>query len=413
MAERSSLTISIEELRVGMFVTKLDIPWLSSPFLTHSRLIKKRDDIDALIKCGVKELVIDPSKGIEPERKEAPPPPIVATVTPASPSPKLTSPAKTDFEQELQVAFVLRSKIKRSIENIQQSLQLEKPIETTELLPLIDSTLDSLARNDQALMSLAHLSRKAQRIADHAFGTFCLSLNLALQLKITATDREQLGLAALLHEAGWVQLPLNLMGKRTPYTAAEEKLVQQHTLNGEKILKGSNLPELTGRIIAEHHERLDGRGYPRRLRGEQVHWLTQLFSVVDTYEERVHQLTDQPGMLPINAMRSLYRDAEQGGFNVQIVASFISMLGVYPATTAVLLNTGEKGVVIFSHADAPLAPVIEIHYRNDGKLLNEPLRIDLNNVTTELKRTIEKAIDPTHPGVDPHRRLILSEDHLN
>ncbi len=315
------------------------------------------------------------------------------------------------FDRELQVAIKLRSEIKKAVENLTRALEVGAPVDTAELIPLVDRTLDSLERNDQALMSLIHLSRKAHKLADHVFGTFCLVLNLALLRQVPEMEREQLGLAALLHEAGWTQLPLNLIGRHTRYTSTERALVQKHTLIGNQILSHSELPELTRRIVAEHHELLDGSGYPAGLRSEQIHPLSQFLIVVDTYEERVHQLTDEPGMTPTNALRSLYLDAERGLLAPHLVASLISLLGIYPPTAAVLLNTGERGVVRQRHSDAPLQPLVAIHYDPAGHVLEPPLLVDLRQ-TIGGRRAITGAFDPNTSGGQQWRRLVLSEEKL-
>lgn len=404
--------IPISDLRVGMFVTRLDMSWLASPFLSHSRAINETSDIQALRDAGVKTLTIDLSRGVDvaPLSVSAPAPP------PAQPRPVRPAPdpppdaGAVSLERELRVAVHLRSKIKKAVESLSRALETGSPVNVGELVPLVDSTLDSLERNAQALMSLVHLSRKTQRLADHVFGTFCLVLNLALLRKIPAAEREQLGLAALLHEAGWTQLPLNLIGKRSRYTAAERGLVQKHTLIGNRILANSDLPALTRRVVAEHHELLDGSGYPAGLRGDQIHPLSQLLTVVDVYEERVHQLTDEPGVTPTNALRSLYRDAERGIFPADAVAALISLLGIYPPTTAVLLNSGERAVIKEHHPDTPLQPRVVIYYAADGTPLDPPREVDLRQATES--RAIESALDLTTPGSEQWRRLVISEEDL-
>ena len=417
--------IPISDLRVGMFVTKLDMSWLDSPFLSHSRAIKDTSDIRALRDAGVKTLTIDLSRGVDvaPPSEDTSAMAVPATAPPITPRPSrrptlgqlpsLRPPVEpASLDRELRVAAHLRSKIKKAVENLSRALESGSPVDMGELAPLVDSTLDSLERNDQALMSLVHLSRKTQRLSDHVFGTFCLVLNLALLRKIPTAEREQLGLAALLHEAGWTQLPLNLIGKRSRYTEAERGLVRKHTLIGNQILVHSDLPELTRRIVAEHHELLDGSGYPAGLRGEQIHPLSQLLTVVDVYEERVHQLTDEPGVTPTNALRSLYRDAERGIFPADAVAALISLLGIYPPTTAVMLDTGERAVIKEHRADTPLQPRVVIYYSADGSVLEPPIEIDLRQVTTP-PRMIESAIDLTAPGNEQWRRLWMSEEDLS
>ena len=433
MSSTHHKVIPISDLRVGMFVTKLDISWLDSPFLTHSRAIKESSDIRALRDAGVKNLTIDLDRGADvaatPEETPVTTAPATSPISgiatpssetspssahtpPTAPSTSQTPEDGVSIDRELRVAAHLRHQIKKAVENLNRALENGSPVDVGELVPLVDSTLDSLERNDQALMSLVHLSRKTQRLADHVFGTFCLVLNLALLRKISPDEREQLGLAALLHEAGWTQLPLNLIGKRSRYTAAERRLIGKHTLIANQILAHSNLPELTRRMVAEHHELLDGSGYPAGLRGDQIHPLSQLLTVVDVYEERVHQLTDEPGVTPTNALRSLYRDAERGIFPADAVAALISLLGIYPPTTAVMLNTGERAVIKEHYTEAPLQPRVVIYYAADSRSLEPPLEIDLRH-TTIPPRMIDSAIDLTAPGNEQWRRLWLSEEDLS
>lgn len=242
------LSIPISQLRAGMFIVKLDILWIDSPFLRHSRLIKGEQDIEKLKGANVKNLVIDLSKGCGPElsrhtttgqltdpeaeTEQANPP-----LQQASPIPSPKTSQAPSLKEELNEAKLLRSKIRAVMGNIMDSLERELAIKTAELSPIIDDTLASLERNNQALMNLAHLSRKTQKLADHAFSTFCLSLNLATYLKLTKDEQHVLGLAALMHEAGWTQLPQQLLGKRTAYSPTELKLIHTHIANGRKLLK--------------------------------------------------------------------------------------------------------------------------------------------------------------------------------
>lgn len=409
MSSETLKSITINQLRVGVFVSKLDIVWLDSPFLSNKRLIKTVSEIESLRSAGVKQLTIDLSKGLDgisvkpPQEKTEPKPAVVI-------GPSLS---KTHLDKEIGAALAIRNKIQHTLEALQQALKSDSQIPITELTPLVDETLDSLKRNNQALLSLVHISRKSQKLADHSFGTFCLSLNLALAGNATADELKQLGLAALLHESGWASLPLNLMGKRTPYSKSEAALVRNHTLISDQSLSSFDLPDLTRRLISEHHERLDGSGYPRGLKGEQIHPLAQLLSIVDAYEERVHQLADKPGMLPTNALKSLYKDAEMGKFESQLVAALIATLGIYPPTTAILLNTGEKGVVKEVHANAPLLPVIAIYYDKSGLAFAKPVILDLLKQGSQSeKRTIQGGLDVHAQGVDPAHLLAVNEGHF-
>lgn len=425
MAHPSLLTIAIDQLTVGMFVTKLDISWIDSPFMSHSRLIKSQEEIAALFEAGVKTLVIDTQKGAQPqtqmsatqvdEELELNPTEQDSVNEQVDESiaiaPETPVPPKPSIRQEMNAARVLRSQIKKAVNQLQDAFENKKKIQVEELGPLIDDTISSLERNDQALMSLVHLSRKSQKLADHCFGTFCLVLNLTKDQDIAEHEREQLGLAALMHEAGWSHLPLNLMGKRTSYSPKEKALVHKHVALAAPILAVSKLPELTLRIIREHHELLDGSGYPAGLTQAQQHRLTGYLTVVDAYEERVHQLLDSPGMLPYKALRSLYQDAQNGLYCAEIVANLISMLGIFPVCSAVTLSTGEKAIVQEFHKDQPLSPTVKIIYDAKGALLEEPIVSDLRS-SADNPVHIEAAIDAHNSQVDPYDRLQVNEYDL-
>lgn len=438
MAAKNVKEIPLAALRTGMTVVKLDISWLDSPFLTHTRKIKGEQDIAALKEAGVKKVVIDLDKSPEfgPEHFEQvskSPSDALATKTqtktkadapvresePQAPKPseEVKSPPKpaqkSVLKDELKNALEVSKKVKSAVHDIQKSLENDTPIKTSELTPLIDTTLESLERNNQALLSLVHLSRKSQKLADHTFGCFCLVLNLALVRNVSPEDRECLGVAALLHEAGWTQIPLQLMGKRTSYSNTEQKLVENHVALGQKVLAKSELSETTLRIIAEHHEFMDGSGYPKGLKKDQIHPLSRLLTVVDAYEERVHQLTDKPGMIPTNAMRSIYVDAEKGKYDVEVTAAFISMLGIYPVMTAVKLSSGERGIIRELHENAALQPSVEVHYGADGKVFTPPKFLDLREVLKDGSAiTIDSAFDPNDPALDPMRRLQPEESEI-
>jgi HD-GYP domain-containing protein (c-di-GMP phosphodiesterase class II) len=221
-------SVSLDQVVIGMFVVELDIPWIDSPFLSHARKIKSAKEIESLRRAGVKNLVIDTRKGPSLSVAEVSPPELERATPPALES---EPPVPTSLEQEMGAARKLRGEVNRVVADLFDQFERELPVDANALHPLIDDTLKSLARNNQALLSLAHLSRKSQKLNDHAFSVFCLALNLGVVLGVDAASLKHLGSAALLHEAGWVQLPLNLMGKRTRYTPAEKQLVAQHVLS--------------------------------------------------------------------------------------------------------------------------------------------------------------------------------------
>lgn len=400
--------IAIEQLRPGMFVKEMDISWIDSPFVKHSRLFKTPQEIKKLVDAGVKKLVIDTSKGLDVESSVTDAPPPTSQIANPPPSEANNSGEPVSVEQELKAALNIRNKVKSVITSIHSQIEQNRPIPVEDITPLVDETMKSLERNNQALMSLVHLSRTAQKIADHCFSTFCLVLNIAVERGLKPAEQEVLGIAALLHDAGWSKLPTNLVGKRTSYTETEKKLLSAHPVIAVKLVPLTDITKCSARLLLEHHERCDGSGYPNGLSGEEIHPLSKIIAVADHYDEIVHQLQDKPGMLPNKALRVLYMEAEKGVFDMDVVASLISLLGIYPVTTAIQLNTGERGLVIDVKRDAHLKPVIKIIYDKSKRALPRPIEVDLNSQPSEgEQRSIESIIDPKNSSDDPERRLVM------
>ncbi len=410
-ANRKTQQIPLAQLVPGMFVVELDIPWMQSPFFKHSRMIASGHDINKLRSAGVKLVTIDLERGSAPQEVACEPVNVLTGTQPLNDSelqvPPQTHDLSPGFKKELAVALRLRSEVKDTVRSINEKLERNLPVDGEAMAPLVDKTLESLQRNEQALQTLAHLTGKAQKLVDHAFGSFCLCLNLAVVTGLAKEEMHALGVAALLHDSGWMQLPLHLMGKRSDYTAAERSLAQSHVELGLRMLDSANIDALTRRIIAEHHEMNDGSGYPKQLKGYQIHPASHILTVVNTYDEWVHHLNDKPGMLPTKALRVLYMHAEKGRFALPCVASLISMLGVYPVTTAVRLNTGEKAVVEEINPNSHLTPVIRIEYDSNSRPLRSALRVDLSMESAN-ERSITGVLDPSSPDDDPARRLVAT-----
>lgn len=421
MNELHKQSIEIADLSVGMFVVDLDIPWIKSPFITHSRRIKSFKDIDALKRSGVKQLVIDANRGLafnKPQTQSEDARQASSKDSQQNPhqhhlqqAAHKTQPIeRAELNSEMAAAKKVRHDVNRVVNELFTRLESQAEINVEAVTPLINETLSSLERNNQALMSLIHISRKSHKLADHTFSTYCLALNIGVLKKCSRAELEILGLASLLHEAGWVQLPINLMGKRTRYTANERKLISQHIVIGEKILQASALPELVLRLITEHHERLNGSGYPNQLKGHDIHPLSQILALADSYDERIHQLQDKPGVLPRNAVQALFKEAKAGVFDPALMRLFVAAVGVYPVSSAVALSNGEKGVVVEINAQTH-SITVRIFYNKDKKI--EPYDLTMSDGAHQAKEEtghgnkIIQLLDPNDSRDDPYGLLVL------
>jgi HD-GYP domain-containing protein (c-di-GMP phosphodiesterase class II) len=313
-----------------------------------------------------------------------------------------TVPKPASIDVELGVAKELMSKMTGIVTEMNESFKNGETVGASQVSPFIEETLASLQRNNQALTTLINMQRKDQSLAEHAFATFSLILSLSLKLNLKNEEKEMLGLAAFFHDVGWLKLPLNLLGKKSAYTSSEVKLIHQHISIGHKtLLKQCDLPDLVLRIISEHHEFIDGSGYPQKLSAEKLHPLSKFFSVVVRYDELIHGLLDRPALTPNGALAALFKESQQGKLDPLAVSHLISLLSVYPAGSCVLLSNKEKARVIEAHPDHPKQPKVKVYYDISGIAHSKARVLDLARQSGHEPLEIVSILDISDPKVDP------------
>ncbi len=409
--------ISINELKIGMFIVKMDISWIKSPFLLHRRAIKTDNDIVLLKKSGVKRLTVDFDRSqIKTDETKNTETPKTNSVTerPASSTHQDAIAETSDklqvvaLAEELDNAVLLKQRANEAFNELNILIKNNQPISVTEFAPLIDETISSLLRNSQALLTLVHLKRYEEKLFSHSFSVMSLALTFAIKAGVKKEDLKILGLAALLHDIGWAQLPLNLFGKAKKYSDNEMKVVQQHQKIAAIIInKSDTIPHAIKQLMMQHHERIDGSGYPEQLKGSHIDPLAKILILTDYYDELVHGLLDRPGLIPAETLRLLYQESVQNKQDKEHVELLIKLLGIYPLTSAIELTSGEKGLVVEVNREKPLVPIVKIIYAAGGDALVTPLLIDLQNDPD--KRHIKGVVDFSSKQADPKKLLIVEE----
>lgn len=403
--------IDIDELQPGMFITELDISWIKSPFFRHKRLISKIDDIKLLKKAGVKKILIDLDKSEQARTDAMDSPPEVREKGAEEIAHKAEAGDKpTTLEAELKAA----TNVKRDVVNAVNSLNLHvengEPLKLDVLAPIVDKTIASLERNDQALLTLLHQGCKDSNLASHTFGVFTLAMFMAKEQNLSEIETESLALAAMLHDSGWSKLPGNLFAKGKKFSEPESALVKLHITILEKVLEKSELvPQQVRLIIRQHHELGDGSGYPQQLALCEIDPLARLLTICDVYHEFVHGIGECGGMVATKAISEIYKLGQKGVLDPAFTALLAKTMGVYPLGSGVLLDNGEKGVVIETNRTDPLSPIVKVVYGINGYPKLKPNVVRLDKQKRGIKIKIDSVIDPHDPRVDPAGILNLGE----
>jgi HD-GYP domain-containing protein (c-di-GMP phosphodiesterase class II) len=236
----------------------------------------------------------------------------------------------------------------------------------------------------------------------HALDTCILSLVVAIESGLDRLTQEQVGMGALLHDAGYVRLPRNLVRKRNECSGQDKTLLEQHCALGVALLSehpGMHADVL--RIVREHHERADGSGFPAGLGTDQISRLAQIVGIVDFYDGMVSRRGAHPAMIPHDAVRQLFLAGERGHFEKSLVELMIRSIGVYPVGSLVKLNTGEQAVVVGVNPQQRLKPVVKVTTDPQGGSYTTPIEVDLATPSPDRTvRTVLRVLDPARERVN-------------
>ncbi|WP_042165040.1 HD-GYP domain-containing protein, partial [Paenibacillus gorillae] len=211
------------------------------------------------------------------------------------------------------------------------------------------------------------------------------SLNVCVYTTLLGTaygyTREELmtlGMGALLHDIGKTQISMNVLKKPDQLTAEEFGMMKNHAKIGFELLKDEpNLPLIVAHCAFQHHERLDGSGYPRGIKGGEIHDYAKWIGLVDSYDAMTTNRVYRSPMLPHQAIELLY--AGTGTLYEQhMVQLFRDKVAIYPIGITVTLHTGESGVVIDFNTAYPHRPIIRILNNEAGETLAVPYEVDLS-----------------------------------
>jgi HD-GYP domain-containing protein (c-di-GMP phosphodiesterase class II) len=250
--------------------------------------------------------------------------------------------------------------------------------------------IDDLSGHKDAMIMLMNMETVDHYLFQHSLNVCIYTTLLGMAYGYKEEELMALGLGALLHDIGKTQISTQVLLKPDSLSQQEFTEIKSHAERGFRLLKDEpNIPLLTAHCAYQHHERLDGSGYPRGLQGDEIHEYAKWIGVVDSYDAMTTTRVYRGAMLPHQAMEALY--AGTGTlYEQRMVQLFRDKVAIYPIGIAVTLNTGERGIVMDINAAYPDRPIVRILYNEAGEELKIPFEIDLSkSLTTMVKRVNE------------------------
>lgn len=404
-------TIAAEHVRIGMRIVELDINWLESPFWRRGFTVKTEEELIKL-KRACKQVVID----IEASARHS--------LTHFRKSP--VEPAKSRKKPEAEKATKAEEKEKNVRENRKGLIAAPELLNRKELQIIegniaiaVNETKDLFTRvndgnrvsfkklndavhklmddalNDAAsLLLLSRLKEKEQSLAEKSVNVCILTIAFAQYLELDQHTIYLLGMAALLHDIGMLKVPNYLLSYEGKLNKAQKQAIEYHVIEGMSFVglhnELSTLPELK-EIIGNHHERYDGTGYPRGIKGDKIPHLAQILGITSTYEAMTRERFYSDAANPTQALSRIYSWREKL-FDAKLVNRFIKALGVYPPGCLVELMNGQIAIVTMINPENRTRPVVRALNSNLQGSENVRAEIDLmreENAQISIKRTLD------------------------
>jgi putative nucleotidyltransferase with HDIG domain len=389
--------IPLEQLTLGMYVVGMDKPWIETPFLRNSFRISKPAQIESMRSCGV--------KFVEVEEDSVPVLPSAGEVeAPASADPQT-------YSEELEVAKEVYRDAKHIVSLAMQDVRMGREVRMDVIDQVVSRMTESVLRNPDAIASLSRLKSFDEYTFFHSVNTCVLAVALGRRLRLERDHLQLLGTGALLHDIGKMAIPAEILNKAGKLSTCEYEIIKQHAMRGAEILSTTTgLREQAILPALEHHERVDGTGYPHRKSHEQLSMFGLISAVVDVYDAVTSDRVYHKAMVPHKALQFLYVLGQRGHLDLRMVQHFIQCVGVYPVGSVVSLNTGEIAIVRQVHQEAEVRPSVLLVRDGCGVSIDPPRELDLaREDPTAL--SITEVLDPKTLGIDPAQWLGHQEEH--
>jgi len=238
--------------------------------------------------------------------------------------------------------------------------------------------IDDLSTHRGAMVMLNNMNIKDDYLFQHSVNVGIYAIMLGISFGYSRENLETLGLGALLHDIGKMKVPLDILRKPGSLTNAEFEEMKNHTLYGYQLLKDEpNVPLLSAHCALQHHERMNGSGYPRGIHEVEINEFARWVGLVDSYDAMTSTRVYRRPLLPHEAMEQLFTGSATL-YDQSQIALFRDKIAIYPLGIAVKLNTGEQGIVSKLNIAVPHRPVVRVLQDEGGQDLKEPYEIDLS-----------------------------------
>lgn len=239
------------------------------------------------------------------------------------------------------------------------------------------SIVESILASKDVIIQLADLKSHDNYTFAHSVNCCVVGTVLGHKLGLPESKLKDLAMGLMLHDIGKTTIPLEVLNKPGKLTEAEFEKMKEHARAGFDILREIfSLSAHAKIVVLQHHERFDGTGYPKGLKGPDIHLYGQIGAIADVYDAMTSDRTYRKRLLPHEAIEFLMGNADRY-FSRDLVTTFVASIAPYPIGTLVKLSTGEAAIVTEIDMGFATRPTVRVVQDPSGRELANPRTVDL------------------------------------
>jgi HD-GYP domain-containing protein (c-di-GMP phosphodiesterase class II) len=370
----------VGELKFGMYIAELDRPWTDTPFMFQGFVLRTEQQLDALRRYCSSVFIDVERSGVDEGAQLG----------------KVVYAEKASVEQEMPSARRAYTGGGTLMQEVLSAVKVGRTLDAERVTAAVSTMTESVLRNPDALLLFSQLREKDEYTVSHSLDVSVYMIAFGRFLQLEPGQIEFLGYLGLLQDIGKVRLPKELLEKRERLSVEEFERAKLHVSYSMEILRATpGLPRDLPRLALLHHERHDGSGYPKNLRGPEIGMIGSIAAIADTFDALTVRRPYAEPIAPSAALSMLYK-WRGVFFDAHLVEQFIRCIGIFPVGSLVELNSGEVGVVIAQNLVKRLQPRVMVIRDAAGNPMHPHKLLDLAREpkisleeTYRIRRTLE------------------------
>ncbi len=398
--------IPVSALKVGMYITDLNNDWIPHNTQRKRGVVKKEETIDKIRQLGVDFVYIDVSRGLDSQDSEPAHEVDRRNEAALEQAGGLTpgSFRRVSAEEEMVAAQKVHNQAQSLVGDLMNNVKIGRAIDMAPVHQLAHELQNSVFRNPNALSCLGRIRAKDNYLLEHSVNLSVLMSLFGGYRRLSSDALHQTIVGALLHDIGKILIPDEILHKPGRLTAEEFEVMKAHAQHSRTILQSTEgIGDLTIITAAQHHERMDGSGYPEGLEGDEISMYGRMVAITDVYDAITADRIYHKGITPTQGLKKLLEWSD-GHLDPKLVREFIRCVGLYPIGSLVLLESGRLGVVIETNDEDQRLPVVRVMYSIKFRM---PVMVDtLDLAKPGTQDRIIRSVNPEDYSIDVRKFLV-------